>query len=102
MIRVVIENLLLFLLPTLIYAAWVLYQRSKTEARDEDGKARPVTTVLDDAPLLWLFVGGAVLVIATLAIFGTSSGGKPGQHYVPGVFRDGKIQPGRIEPEQTE
>lgn len=102
MIRIVIENLLLFLLPTFVYAAWMLYQRSKAEARDENGNAPPVTALLNDAPLLWLFIGGAVLVIATLATFGTSSGGKPGQHYTPGVFRDGKIQPGKIEPDQTE
>lgn len=102
MIRVVIENLLLFLLPTLIYVAYMLYLRSKAEARDEDGKMRPVATLLDDAPLLWLFIGGALIVIVVLATFGTTSGGKPGEHYTPGVFRDGKIQPGRIEPDQTE
>lgn len=97
MIRIVIENLLLFLLPTLIYAAWAFYQRSRAEMRDENGDARPVSQLLDDAPLLWLFAGGAILVIVTLAIFGTTSGGKPGQQYTPGVLRDGKIQPGHIE-----
>lgn len=97
MIRVVIENLLLFLLPTLIYVAYMLYLRSKAESRDEDGNKPPVSTLLDDAPLLWLFVGGALLVIVTLATFGTTSGGKPGQQYVPGVLRDGKIEPGQIE-----
>lgn len=102
MIRVVIENLLLFLLPTLVYAAYMLYLRSRAEARDEDGKMQPVATLLDDAPLLWLFAGGAVIVIVTLAIFGSTSGGKPGEQYTPGVFRDGKIQPGRIAPDETE
>ena len=97
MIRVVIENLLLFLLPTLIYAAWMLYVRSREESRDEDGNKPPVRALVDDAPLLWLFVAGAVLVIATLATFGTYSGGKPGQQYVPGVLRDGKIEPGQIQ-----
>lgn len=97
MIRVVIENLLLFLLPTLVYVAYMLYVRSKEEARDEDGNKRPVSTLLDDAPLLWLFVGGALLVIVTLATFGTYSGGKPGQQYIPGVLRDGKIEPGQIQ-----
>ncbi|AHB49401.1 hypothetical protein W911_14990 [Hyphomicrobium nitrativorans NL23] len=96
MIRVVIENFLLFLLPTLIYAAWMLYMRSKDEARDEDGNKPPVRVLVDDAPLLWLFVAGAALVIATLVTFGTYTGGKPGQHYTPGVLRDGKIEPGQI------
>ncbi|HRN84407.1 MAG TPA: DUF6111 family protein [Hyphomicrobium sp.] len=97
MIRVVIENLLLFLLPTLIYAAWMLYVRSRAESRDENGNKPPVRALVDDAPLLWLFVAGAVLVIATLATFGTYSGGQPGQHYTPGVLRDGKIEPGQIQ-----
>jgi hypothetical protein len=97
MIRTVIENLLLFLLPTFVYVAWILFQRSKQEARDESGGAQPVTGLLDDAPLLWLFVGGAFLVIVTLAAFGTSSGGKPGQHYQPPILKDGKIEPGHIE-----
>jgi hypothetical protein len=97
MIRTVIENVLLFLLPTLLYLAWVLFQRSRKEVREgEDGNTR-VTQLLDDAPLLWLFVSGALLVIVTLTAFGSSSGGKPGQRYEPSVFKDGKIQPGHIE-----
>ncbi|HYD15472.1 MAG TPA: hypothetical protein VEA77_03640 [Hyphomicrobium sp.] len=99
MIRTVIENLLLFLLPTLIYVAWVLFQRSKAEVRDEDGNGdrQAAINILDDAPLLWLFASGAILVIFTLAVFGSSSGGKPGQHYEPSVLKDGKIQPGHID-----
>ena len=98
MIRTVIENILLFLLPTLLYVAWVLFQRSKEETGEEAASVRSVTAgLLDDAPLLWLFAGGAFLVIVTLAAFGTSSGGKPGQHYQPPVLKDGKIEPGHIE-----
>lgn len=99
MIRTVIENVLLFLLPTFIYVAWVLFQRAKIarEEGEEGTAARGVTTVLDDAPLLWLFASGAILVILTLSLFGTSSGGKPGQQYQPSVFKDGKIQPSHID-----
>jgi len=99
MIRTVIENLLLFLLPTFLYAAWVLFQRSRKEVRegDADTPQNGIANVLDDAPLLWLFASGALLVIVTLAVFGTSSGGKPGQHYQPSILKDGKIQPSHIE-----
>lgn len=98
MIRTVIENLLLFLLPTFVYAAWVLFRRSRDEARENDSGASPsMAHVLDDAPLLWLFASGALLVIVTLAAFGTSSGGKPGQQYQPSILKDGKIQPSHIE-----
>lgn len=98
MIRTVIENVLLFLLPTLLYVAWVLFQRFRSEAAgDEAGNPRAMVNVLDDAPLIWLFVTGALLVIVTLSVFGTSSGGKPGQHYQPSILKDGKIQPSHID-----
>jgi hypothetical protein len=87
MIRIVIENVLLFLLPTLIYVAYVYVKQ-----RGQGGPA----AYLEEAPLLWLFSAGAVLVVFTLVAFGSVSGGKPGQTYEPPVFRDGKIEPGRI------
>jgi hypothetical protein len=87
MIRIVIENVLLFLLPTLVYVAYVYVKQ-----RGQGGPA----AYLDEAPLLWLFSAGAVLVVFTLVVFGSVSGGKPGQTYEPPVFRDGKIEPGRI------
>lgn len=99
MIRTVIENLLLFLLPTLLYVAWVMLQRYRSSAGqdDEDGGSRGAAQLLDDAPLLWLFASGALLVIVTLTAFGSSSGGKPGQRYEPSILKDGKIQPSHIE-----
>ena len=89
MLRIVIENMLLFLLPTAIYIAYMLLKR-----RTEGASA---ATVLDDAPLIWLVAAGAALVIITLIVFGSASGGKPGQTYQPPVFRDGRIEPGQIK-----
>lgn len=87
MIRIITENVLLFLLPTAAYVAYaVLKSRGQTTG----------SVVLSDAPLAWLFTAGAVLVVTTLLAFGTFSGGKPGQHYEPAVLKDGKIEPGRI------
>lgn len=98
MIRTIVENILLFLLPTFIYAAWVLLGLARHTKDDGGGKGRPVAGILDDAPLLWLFASGALLVIVTLAAFeSSSSGGKPGQHYQPPSMKDGKIEPGHIE-----
>jgi hypothetical protein len=96
MIRTVIENLLLFLLPTLIYVAWIVMTRAP-ETEESPGKGAGVAKILDDAPLLWLFVAGAVLVVLTLIAFGSSSGGRPGQHYEPPAIRDGRIEPGHLE-----
>jgi len=95
MMRVVLENMLLFLLPTLIYAIYMLAMREP--GQDAGGGTRRSTQVLDDAPLLWLFAAGALLVIVTLIAFGSISGGKPGQHYVPSVLKDGRVEPGHIE-----
>lgn len=97
MIRTVFENLLLFLLPTLIYAAWILFTRARRTADSDSEEANSFASILNDAPLVWLFVSGAFLVIVTLTFFGSSSGGKPGQQYQPSVFKDGKIQPSHID-----
>ncbi len=87
MIRIVIENLLLFLAPTLIYVTYV-YVRRRSDGND--------TAVLNDAPLLWLFAAGVILLVSTLVFFGSTSGWKPGQPYQPPVYKDGKIEPGRV------
>jgi hypothetical protein len=86
MIRLVIENLALFLLPTLMYLAYAYL------SRDEDKKG----SVIDDAPLIWLFVAGAVLVVVVLVAFGQNTGGKPTEGYTPPSFEDGKLKPGNI------
>lgn len=92
MIRVVIENILLFLLPTLIYFGYVYLVRAP--ATDQNGNP---TNPVDDAPLLWLFIAGACLVIATLIAFSSTTGGKPGEAYEPAVVKDGHIEPGGIK-----
>jgi hypothetical protein len=88
MIRVVLENVLLFLLPTFIYVSYKLATR-----RNETTP----TAVLEEAPLVVLFVLGALLMTAALTLFATTGGGKPGQAYQPGVLKDGKIEPGRMQ-----
>jgi hypothetical protein len=88
MIRVVIENILLFLLPTAMYVAYVLLTRRG---------AVSAGTVMNDAPLVWLFIAGALLVVATLIYYGSTSGGKPGQTYIPSRMKDGQIEPGEMK-----
>ena len=93
MIRVFIENLLLFLAPTLIYVAYTILTR-EAEQSGPGNSARPAG-ILDDAPLIWLFAAGAFLVIATLIAFGSYGGGRPGEIYVPAEMRDGHIEPSK-------
>jgi Family of unknown function (DUF6111) len=88
MIRIVLENVLLFLLPTLTYITYkIAMSRGATTA----------TQAFTEAPLVVLFVVGSVLMFGTLILFATTSGGKPGQAYEPGVLKDGRIQPGRMQ-----
>lgn len=87
MIRVVIENILLLLLPTLFYVAYIFLTVGSKGAKQK----------INDAPFVWLFVAGVVLAIAVLAIFGSTSGGRPGDAYQPPVFEGGKIVPGHIK-----
>jgi hypothetical protein len=88
MIRIVIENILLFLLPTLVYVAYVLLTRTRTSAG----------TVMNEAPLVWLFVAGALLVGATLVYYATvTPGAAPGAVYTPPHVKDGRIEPGTLK-----
>lgn len=86
MIRVVIENILLFLLPTVVYALFVAATR--TDAHKG---------ILEEAPLFWLLAIGSLLVVVVLAAFGSNTGGVPGQAYEPPSMKNGEIQPGRLK-----
>lgn len=91
MIRLIIENILLFLLPTILYVIFTMLRRN--EERDNT-----VSRALQSAPLPVLFLVGFVLMISVLAYYGTqSNSGQPGQTYRPPEVVDGKIRPGRFE-----
>lgn len=85
MIRIVIENLFFFLLPTLIYVAWMAFKHNEWPG---------LWTVLRRAPLVLLFILGAALMLLTLAVLSTRSGNSPDSVYVPPSVRDGVVMPG--------
>lgn len=95
MIRVMIENLLLFLLPAALYFAYRFTLRARQDSNPAG--AQSTNQDLNDAPFLWLFLAGAGLVLATLIAFGSTDGGKPGQTYYPPVVKDGKRIPGHFK-----
>lgn len=88
MIRVLVENILLFLLPTAVYFAYHYLTQ---------GEDRSAVRAMNDAPLFGLFAAGAAVVVTVLVLFTREDGGKPGQHYQPPVFKDGRIEPGQIK-----
>jgi hypothetical protein len=89
MIRIAIEIVLLFLLPTAAYLGYALLMRP----------ARPAKAVVAEAPLVWLGISGLVLVFATLIYYGATSTnvGGPDQTYTPPRIKDGQIEPGHFK-----
>lgn len=88
MLRVVLVNLTLLLLPSLLYGVYIYLMR----------RGAPPGEPVSDAPFLWLFAAGILLMLASMAFFiQFSEGGKPGQSYHPPEYKDGKIIPGYFE-----
>lgn len=94
MIRIVIENVFFFLLPTLGYIAWVAF-------RDDEWSG--LAEIVREAPLFKLFIAGAALMLTTLVAFSSRTYNAPRDVYVPQSMHDGKLEPGRAiraEPEK--
>jgi len=85
MIRIVIENIFFFMLPTLFYIAWVAF----TENDWAD-----FSSVIREAPLFRLFLAGAALMLGTLIAFSSRSHNGPHDVYIPPTMEDGKLEPG--------
>jgi hypothetical protein len=96
MIRIVIENIFFFMLPTLFYIVWVAFSEN-----DWSG----FSSVVREAPLLRLFFAGAALMLGTLIAFSSRSHNDPHDIYIPPAMEDGKLEPGHSvhvpEPEPT-
>ena len=86
MFRVIVVNVVMFILP---FVAYVAYQAA---TRVDDGKS----SVMEGMPLLPLCLAGTILVAASLAVTATMSEKHQGA-YEPAVIVDGKVQPGRIK-----
>ena len=86
MFRVIVVNVVMFILP---FVAYMAYQAA---TRIDDGKS----SVMEGMPLLPLSLAGTILVAATLAVTATMSEKHQGA-YEPAVIVDGKVQPGRIK-----
>jgi hypothetical protein len=92
MIRILVESIFLFLLPTFLYLAWVAFS-------EDEWPGWPV--LAREAPLLPLFAAGAALMLATLIFFSSGSYNSPEDVYVPPSYENGKIDPGHSVHEQN-
>jgi hypothetical protein len=88
MIRIIVINLLLLLLPTVIYFSYIYLRRQQT----------PDAELMADAPIFWLLAMGAVMSLLVLIFFVDWTGNTPGGRYVAPRYEDGVIIPGHIEP----
>jgi hypothetical protein len=86
MIRIVIENIFFFMLPTLIYIAWIAFSEDEWAG---------LPAVVREAPLLRLFLAGAALMLTTLVTFSTHTHNGPHDVYIPPSVEDGKLEPAR-------
>ncbi len=88
MIRIVLELIGLFLVPTIAYLVYALLTRP----------GRPAREIVDEAPFVWLAASGALLMFATLIYFGsTTTMGGLNQTYTPARIKDGQIEPGHFK-----
>jgi len=86
MLRIALIDILLFLLPFLAYAAFMVWV-----------KGRPAASLMNSAPIFWLLAAGFGLLFAVTATLVQFSGGDREGTYHPPVLEDGVIKPGGID-----
>jgi heme/copper-type cytochrome/quinol oxidase subunit 3 len=86
MIRPVLSELLLFVLPFVLYAVFLW----ATRAGVMDPESWPVSR------LVTLAIVSFVLVIGSFIYFANYTGAPPGSTYVPAHIENGKFVPGQV------
>ncbi len=86
MFRIALIDILLFALPFLIYAAYMVAVKGVAPKN-----------VWQSAPIFWLLATGVGLMLVVMATIIQVSGGKPGGTYHPPSLEDGVIKPGTID-----
>ncbi len=90
MIRIFFIQLLVFLFPFAVYGLYLKYKIARGEVKSDPWGRNT---------LIWLLLGGLVLMGGGFVVLSNFSGEKPGGIYQPAVMKDGKIIPGKfIEP----
>jgi len=89
MIRRIAFELLLFLLPFALYAAYL-----RLAKRDESAPART-------HPWTMLFASGLALVVLSFLIWGIEEGASEKGVYVAPHVENGRVVPGHIEPSSS-
>ena len=88
MIRVILTQLILFLLPFLIYAGYLFLSRKMNRK------------ALIDAPRYWLIMAGLLFSVAGFLFLTQVNNNPLGGTYVPAHYKDGKLIHGQIKPKE--
>jgi hypothetical protein len=86
MLRIALIDILLFSLPFLLYATYMV-----------SVKGAAPTGLWQGAPVFWLLAAGCGLLLVTMATLIQFSGGKPGGTYHPPTIENGVVKPGEID-----
>lgn len=86
MLRIALIDILLFALPFILYAGYMLAVRGVAPADLWQG-----------APVFWLLAAGLGLLLVVMATLIQFSGGSTTGIYHPPVIEDGVIKPGDID-----
>jgi heme/copper-type cytochrome/quinol oxidase subunit 3 len=89
MVRRILFEMLLFLLPFALYASYL-----KLSKYDAEKPAQPY-------PWTVLFVSGLLLVAASFVVWGVTQGAGQQGVYVPPHLENGQVVPGRVDPGGT-
>ncbi|MEM8811859.1 MAG: DUF6111 family protein [Pseudomonadota bacterium] len=84
MIRVVLINLLFFLIPFVAYAAYLFLRKGRFNALEE----------MSGRTFYWLIGSGAACVVVGLVLLATFQTGSPNAVYEPARYEDGVLKPG--------
>jgi hypothetical protein len=87
MARVVVFDVLLFLLPVAAYSVWLVMTRGSF-ANATDWQVKTIA---------FLGIAGGVLLVGTLVAFVTFQTSPPGHEYEPAHLEDGTIVHGHFE-----
>lgn len=94
MLRIVLTYLLPFLAPATLFVVWVWLRARYVERH---GGEPPE---IEKGVWFWLFLAGGILVLITMGVTAfVTSGGRPGDVYVPPKVIDGKVVPGGFRKE---
>jgi hypothetical protein len=87
MTRIVLERLLLFVVPFLLYGAYLLLL-----------KMRPPTATSQNTPWTMLFIAGLSLFALSFLIWGITEGEPTTGRYVAPHVVNGQVVPGYVQP----